>query len=198
MRLTKSPVMRRLGHMDHGTSQDGIHGQRTQLARAYPKGMATSRSSARADLYNAPFFRYLEEPTRSLLRAAYPPRLNAAPARPLTPVEEYVQECFVSAGELVVACNQLEYALVYLSGYRQRRTADGSLITRADYVAYQIENFMIRLGTVTDRALRLVNVVFQLGIQPKECRRSVIADNAHVAPTPVRKQPDRTPTTLLR
>jgi len=118
--------------------------------------------------------------------------------RPLTPVEEYLHECFVSAGELVVACNQLEYALVYLSGYRQRRTADGSLITRADYVAYQIENFMIRLGTVTDRALRLVNVVFQLGIQPKECRRSVIADNAHVAPTPVRKQPDRTPTTLLR
>jgi hypothetical protein len=49
---------------------------------------------------------------------------------------------------------------------------------------------MIRLGGVTDRALKLVNIVFQLGIQARDCRRSVVAENAHVAPTPIRKRLD--------
>jgi hypothetical protein len=96
----------------------------------------------------------------------------------------------LSAGELVAACDQLYYALAYLSGYRQRRMPYGALVTRADYVAYQVENFMIRLGGVTDRALKLVNIVFQLGIQARDCRRSVVAENAHVAPTPIRKRLD--------
>jgi hypothetical protein len=96
----------------------------------------------------------------------------------------------LAAGELAVACDQLYYALAYLSGYRQGRMPYGTLITRADHVAYQVENFMIRLGAVTDRALKLVNIVFRFGIQPKDCRRSVVAENAHVAPTPVRKRLD--------
>lgn len=152
--------------------------------------MATPKSSTSVDLHSTPFIRYLAGHAAALLRAAYPRRLGATPLRPLTPAEEYVKQCMASAGELVFVCDQLEYARVYLSGYRQRRTAGGSLITRADHVAYHVENFVIRLGTVTDRALKLVSIVFQLGIPPKECRRSVVAENAHVALTAVRKRLD--------
>ena len=152
--------------------------------------MATSKPSASVNLHNTPLVQRLSSLTAALLRAAYPPQFGGAPLRPLSPAEDYVRNCMLSAGELVTACDQLQYAPVYLSGYHRRSTADGSLITRADHVAYQVENFMIRLGTVTDRALKLVNVVFQLGIQPKECRWSVVAENAHVAPTAVRKRLD--------
>jgi hypothetical protein len=96
----------------------------------------------------------------------------------------------VSAGELVDGCDQLYYPLAYLSGYRRRRTPHGTLITRADHVAYQIENFIIRLGTVSDRALKLVNIVVQTGNQPRDCGWSVVAKNAHVAPTTARNRLD--------
>jgi hypothetical protein len=77
-----------------------------------------------------------------------------------------------------------------MSGYRRRRTVHGSPITRAEHAAYEIENFLFRVGGVTDRALKLVNEAFRLGIQPRECRWSVVAENAHVRATPVRKHLD--------
>jgi hypothetical protein len=140
-----------------------------------------------ANLHETPLIRFLAHHSAAFLRDAYSPG-GATRLRPGTAAEQYIQSCLVSAGELMTACDQLSYALIYLSGYRRRRTADGSLITRSDHLAYQIENFVIRLGTITDRALKLVNTAFQLGIPPRECRRSVVAENTHVARTPVRKR----------
>jgi len=142
--------------------------------------MAKSKPSASADLHGTAFMRYLGEHAAALIKAAYPPRLGAPPLRRLAPAEEYVEQCMIAAGELITACDQLKYALAYLSGYHRRRTFDGSLVTRADHVVYEVENFVIRLGMVTDRGLKLVNTVFQLGIPLRECRRSVIAENDHV------------------
>ena len=148
------------------------------------KGMAKSTQGTASDLYQTDCVRYLAGHEAALIRDAYGPN---GLTRPRLPAEEYISKCLQSAGELITACDQLKYALVYLSGYRQRRTPEGILRTRVDYIIYQIENFMMRTGTVIDRSLKLVNIAFELGIQPKDCRRSVIAENAHVASTPVRK-----------
>lgn len=78
------------------------------------------------------------------------------------------------------------FALAYLSGYRACHTLDGELISRADYIAYQLENLYLRMGMITDRSLKLTNTVFRLGIPPRECRSHVVVDNEHVRHTPVR------------
>lgn len=137
-------------------------------------------------LYEGPFLGSLRPHMLRLLRTSVD-SASGQHTRPLTPSEEYVQLCIVQTAEVAKACTQLHYALVYLSGYRVRRTPAGELISRADYIAYQIENFHLRLTTVPDRSLRLVNTVFRLGLPPRECRMSTIADNAHVRATTVRR-----------
>ena len=82
------------------------------------------------------------------------------------------------------AADQMEYATQMLSGYRERPD-NGALLTRHDYIIYQIENHILRTGMVFDRALRTVNVVFDLGIPPRECKFAAVAKNYHVASTPV-------------
>lgn len=106
--------------------------------------------------------------------------------RPFTEQEEYLSECMILAGQISTACDQLYYALAYLSGYRSRRTSDGELITRADHLAYQMENLYLRLGMIPDRSLRLTNEVLRLGLPARECRTRTVADNRHLRGTPVR------------
>lgn len=106
--------------------------------------------------------------------------------RPFTDQEEYLSACLVSAGEVSIACDQLHYALAYLSGYQSRKTSDGELITRADHIAYQMENLYLRLGMIPDRSLRLTNEVFRLGLPARECGTRSVTDNQHLRGTPVR------------
>ena len=106
--------------------------------------------------------------------------------RPFTDQEEYLRACLILAGEVSVACDQLQYALAYLSGYQTRKTSDGELITRADYIAYQLENLYLRFVIIPDRSLRLTNEVFRLGLPARECGIRTVTDNQHLRSTPVR------------
>ena len=108
--------------------------------------------------------------------------------RPFTVQEEYLRVCLISAGEVITACDQLNYALIYLSRYQSRRTLEGELITRADYIIFQMENFYLRLGMIPDRSLRLTNEVFRLGLPARDCSERTVTDNEHVWRTHVRER----------
>lgn len=134
------------------------------------------------------FIRALAEMTAALLKDTVD---SARPGigcfdRSFTDQEEYLSACLISAGEVSVACDQLLYALAYLSGYQKRKTADGELITRADYIAYQLENLYLRLVMIPDRSLRLTNEVFRLGLPARECGTRTVTDNQYLRGTPVR------------
>jgi hypothetical protein len=139
-------------------------------------------------LYDTDFILHLKDLAVEVLRQGAdfgePPRGRVV--RPRTEREDYLVSTLLAAGEIGVACDQLNYALAYLSGYRSRRTQAGDLITRVDYVVYQLENLYLRLGMVPDRCLRLANVVFRLGLPPREVSGRTVADNEHVRATPVR------------
>jgi hypothetical protein len=92
----------------------------------------------------------------------------------------------LAAGEIITACDQLDYALAYLSGYRSRRTRSSELITRVDYIAFQMENLHLRLGMVPDRCLRLASIVFRLGLQLRDCKTATVVENEHLRGTKVR------------
>lgn len=106
-------------------------------------------------------------------------------SRPLRPEEEYVSDSLIYAGELITICDQMLYSVDFLSGFKSGRVVADKPITRLDYIVYHIEGHLIRTCSVMDRALQLVNVVFQLGVLERECRYSVIAQNSHVRRTKV-------------
>lgn len=111
-------------------------------------------------------------------------RRQTAPTRGLTAREYHTKCTLVAAGELVNVCDQMAYASQLLSGYRSDKGCD-TFITRFDYLRYQIENHVLRTGMVVDRSLQLVNVIFVLGIPPRDCKYGVVAKNSHVAATDV-------------
>ena len=92
-----------------------------------------------------------------------------------TPQQRYVRRCLLSAGELVEGHRKMEVALALLSGYRPKRTPAGEMITRGDYVIFQVEGIHIRLVMLLDRALHLVNEVYRLGLPPRECRLGLVS-----------------------
>jgi len=151
-------------------------------------GRATGRRTWLQELYDTSFMRRLATMAAAMLGELMPassPRLGRF-VRPPTEQEKYLRSSLLSACEVAVACNQLYYALAYLSGYRTRHTLQDELITRADYIAYHLENLYLRLGMITDRSLKLTNTVFRLGVPPRECSFRVVADNEHVRHTSVR------------
>ena len=125
---------------------------------------------------------------RVILREAVPSDLRRRRAgeslRPLRPDEEYARRSLLFAGELLNVCDQMSYAIEFLTGFRSRKMPSGEPITRYDYIVYHLENHLIRTSSILDRALLLVNIIFRLGVPEKECRFSVIADNEHIASTP--------------
>jgi hypothetical protein len=139
-------------------------------------------------LRNTDFMRTLSGMAAALLKETVDsahPRIGHF-TRPFSHQEEYLVDCLILAGQVNIACDQLHYALAYLSGYRSRKTSGGELISRADYIAYQIENLYFRLGMIPDRSLRLTNEVFRLGLPTRECRTRTITDNQHLRGTTVR------------
>ena len=66
--------------------------------------------------------RYLGELSGALLKETVDrnnPRIGQF-NRPFTVQEEYLRACLISAVEVITACDQLHYALAYLSGYKSR------------------------------------------------------------------------------
>jgi len=139
----------------------------------------------RTNPYQSRFLIELSKLSRKMVRELYTDPKNplAEFKRQPTSAEWYLRNTLVSAGELTTLLSQLRYSLSYLSGYRRRRASDGELIVRSDYIAFMMENFLMRVGMVEDRSLKLANVVFRLGLPWRECRFQSIAKNDYVIRT---------------
>lgn len=137
------------------------------------------------NLHEHPFMQALGRDGAAIIRAVYSDVQALTPARRFRDDELYSRACLIASGELVTICDQLEYALSLLSGYSRRRTRFGDLITRADYIAYQIENLYLRMTSVSDRALILSNEVLRLGFTHEDCRWGAITRHSRVVSSPV-------------
>ena len=110
-----------------------------------------------------------------------------APRSRLDVGDRYVVSALVSAGEVVTVLDQLAYAVDSLSGYRRPKRAHSNYATRAQHVAYHLENHVIRAAALGDRVLQLINIAFSLGLPNRACTWIAIAENAHVKNTNVCK-----------
>lgn len=95
-----------------------------------------------------------------------------------SPLEQYTLDCFKAAKNITDCIDQLHFSIELLSGYRASIAPNS--MNRHDHIVFAIENYYLRITSVYDRCLRLVNILYQLGLPERECKNTTIIKNIHV------------------
>jgi hypothetical protein len=95
--------------------------------------------------------------------------------------EFYVQKVGFYLVHTLTWCKQLHSASELLTNFDYSKRIGAS---RADHLIYGIENYLIRLNSVYDRVLQLVNTVFHLCINEEHVSHSIIISNYKVQHRP--------------
>lgn len=85
---------------------------------------------------------------------------------------------------LLRLCEQLENSIDLLSNYNYKKI---NKVNRGEHIIYNVENYIIRLSSLSDRTLQLINATFHLGIDEKHVNEKVILNNIKVSRTNVTK-----------
>jgi len=134
-------------------------------------------------LRDHPMMLALGRDAAALIREVFLDRGSLDPVRELRSHEVYVGDVLQASDELVIICDQLDCGIAWLSGYSKKHMRDGQLITRADYIAFQVENVYLRTTSVVDRALILTNCVLGLGLTKSQCRWKRVLKSKEVKST---------------
>ncbi|NRB55585.1 MAG: hypothetical protein HRU39_06325 [Salinicola sp.] len=94
----------------------------------------------------------------------------------LTEYQYYVQKVGFYLVHTISWCKQLDLAIDLLSNFDYSKKN----ASRADHLIYNIENYLIRIKSVHDRILQLVNAVFHLCINEANVNHGVIVSNYKV------------------
>lgn len=98
----------------------------------------------------------------------------------LNEYQYYVQKVGFYLVHTVSWCKQLDLAITLLSNFDYSKKN----ASRADHLIYNIENYLIRIKSVHDRVLQLVNAVFHLCINEANVNHGVIVSNYKVQHRP--------------
>lgn len=69
----------------------------------------------------------------------------------------YVQRTGFFLAHMLTWCKQLDLAIEFLANFDYSKKVNA---TRADHTIYNLENYLIRVNSVYDRGLQLINAVF--------------------------------------
>ena len=97
----------------------------------------------------------------------------------------YVMRVGYSLAHLITWIEQLEHAVYYLSDFSYSKEAKIKGVSRSHHLLYNVENYLIRLQSIYDRALQLTNKVFHLLIEESNISHSVIVSNLKVSRTKI-------------
>lgn len=95
-----------------------------------------------------------------------------------SPLEQYTLDCFKAVRSITDCMEQLHFSIELLSGYRTSTSPDS--MNRHDHIVFAIENYYLRITSVYDRCLRLINILYNLGLPERDCKNSTIVKNIHV------------------
>lgn len=97
-----------------------------------------------------------------------------------TRFERYNIDVLLSANNIIECLDQIHYSIEMLSGFKRKRD---SVMNRHDYIVFMLENFYLRITSIFDRILRFSNVVLEIGLPEKECKKSTIIKNDKIQGT---------------
>ncbi len=126
------------------------------------------------------FFQQLLKDTEPFLKDAKIADVELINKDVVPEIDYYIQNVAFYAIHLLALCNQLERAVELLSNFRFN-SKNG--ISRGEHLTYNVENYIIRLTSLTDRILQTINAVFHLGINEKDINERVIINNLKVTMT---------------
>lgn len=98
----------------------------------------------------------------------------------LTEYQYYVQKVGFYLVNTTSWCKQLDLAIELLSNFDYSKKE----ASRVDHLIYNVENYLIRIKSVYDRILQLVNAVFHLCINEASVNNGVIVSNYKVQHRP--------------
>ena len=127
--------------------------------------------------------------SREVWRELGPPSLRRDDAQRRDP-DEY--EFFVlrtgnRLAQTLTLYNQLLTSIAYIELPNAPRSLRAKGVSRHAHLLYGLENFLIRTNSFYDRALQLVDAVFHLGHDARDCRQQTITRNVFVATTAIRE-----------
>ncbi|KRC38084.1 MULTISPECIES: Cthe_2314 family HEPN domain-containing protein [unclassified Lysobacter] len=100
-------------------------------------------------------------------------------------LEFYTYRVGHALAHLLTWIEQLQEAPTYLADFNYSGKARKSGITRARYLLYTVENYLIRLQSIYDRCLQLTNCVFHLCIEDSNVGHSLVVSNLQVSRTDI-------------
>jgi len=98
--------------------------------------------------------------------------------------EYYTRQTAFFSVHLLELCDQLKIGLEVLSDFNYSKKKQYS---RAEHLTYNLENLIIRLTSLNDRTLQLINATYHLGIDEKDVKERVIMNNIKVSRTAITK-----------
>lgn len=99
--------------------------------------------------------------------------------------EEYVISVFAIASDIQTICKHLRYASVYLGNFRTTPALEKAGINKASSIVYHLESHSVKLQSIFDEMILLINEVFMLGNQPKYCTEDIVLKSNTIQETKV-------------
>jgi len=99
----------------------------------------------------------------------------------------YITRVGFSIAHAITWLEQLNHAVYFIGDFKYGGKAKQEGVNRVHHLIYNIENYLIRLQSVYDRMLQLVNRVFHICTSDELVSHSLIVSNLHVARTKVPK-----------
>ncbi len=100
----------------------------------------------------------------------------------LDELQYYIHKVGFYTVYLIKWCKQLEIGVDLLSNYDYKAKSE---FNRVDHLSYNIENYIIRFQSVSDRILQVINGVFHLTIDESNVSNKIIMSNLKVTRTNV-------------
>tara|TARA_R110002073_G_C9489403_1_gene580699 strand:+ start:4172 stop:4894 length:723 start_codon:yes stop_codon:yes gene_type:complete len=91
--------------------------------------------------------------------------------------EYYIRNSAFYLTHFISLLDQLKNAVELLSNYDYSKNEE---IGRGKHLVYNVENYIIRIASVSDRLLQLINAIFHLGINEKDVKERFVLNNMKV------------------
>lgn len=88
----------------------------------------------------------------------------------LSTQENYLINVFLATYRIIDTYEQLKHIEIYFDRFLMKRLLIKHNINSSQYIQYHLENHLIRISTVLDQFLILVNDVYFLGFSHKQCK----------------------------
>jgi len=115
----------------------------------------------------------------------HPARLEPDYSRDPDEHEFYLLRVGKCLADLLTCCDHLDHIPSYLANYRETAAMKKVGLNRHEYIVLHVEGYLIRVGGLQDRCLKLIDAVFHLLNDDRNATEHIVLKNIKVKRTKV-------------